>query len=132
MHSSLACLFVGFILSTLPFHWIRSLTLLRLVYASQVSPHTKAWQVAEMVRTAADANRRRGITGVIGYDGRRFLQIIEGRTEEVERLFDRIRKDDRHFGVVELARSQIRTISFDRWRMAPINIGDVMAFVDRD
>ena len=45
------------------------------------------------------ANRDRGITAVLIYDGGRFFQVIEGDGGSVERLLDRLRVDRRHDGM---------------------------------
>ena len=91
--------------------------LTRLRYASTLAHDTTMEEIDSIVQKAATANRARGITGVLAVEGSSILQILEGPTELVSALFDRIASDPRHTGVVELDRESIEVSRFDDWGM---------------
>ncbi|MCW3797384.1 BLUF domain-containing protein [Sphingomonas sp. BN140010] len=62
-------------------------------------------------------NARDGLSGLLVVGGRRFLQVLEGPSEALNRAFNRIRGDERHFAVVELTRRAIEQRSFPEWDM---------------
>lgn len=63
-------------------------------------------------------NARIGVTGVLLFDGRRFLQTIEGEPAVIDALIDRLKQDDRHRAIVVLSRREITVRSFADWSMA--------------
>lgn len=100
--------------------------LIRLAYASTLALHCDRRCINEIVDWSAPANMRRGITGILAVDGDSVLQIIEGPETDVMALFDHIRKDDRHFGVVELDRETIDAPHFGSWGMALRPMSDAL------
>lgn len=77
-------------------------------------------------------NRRDGITGLLYSDGKRFLQVVEGKEDPIAATVDRIEKDARHRAIVILSDRTIAAPEFGEWSMAhrfPGSDGD--AFVDR-
>lgn len=75
-----------------------------LIYRSQLNPSCDAAQLAALVERARIRNTGLSITGILLSDGVDILQILEGAEESVVRLFNKIRDDKRHYGVVELLR----------------------------
>ena len=76
-------------------------------------------------------NRRDGITGLLYSDGKRFLQVLEGKEDPVAAAIDRIEKDARHRAIVILSDRKIAAAEFGDWSMAhrfPGSDGD--AFVN--
>ncbi|WP_166435203.1 BLUF domain-containing protein [Christiangramia sabulilitoris] len=63
-------------------------------------------------------NTERNITGLlISYKGH-FIQYIEGEPDKIDKLFGKIKKDPRHYEVVELASDHITQRQFSNWSMA--------------
>lgn len=91
--------------------------LIRLTYASTLAPDCDRDCIDSIVRWSAPANQRRGITGILAVDRDRVLQILEGPEPVVLALFEHIRRDGRHLGVVELDRSVIEAPHFEAWGM---------------
>jgi hypothetical protein len=91
--------------------------LIRLRYASTLSPATTTADIDSIVEKSAVSNRAVGITGVLAVEGDSVLQVLEGPSEAVGRLFERIASDARHMGVVELDRLPIDVIKFEDWGM---------------
>ncbi|MER0238523.1 BLUF domain-containing protein [Fulvimarina sp. MAC8] len=79
----------------------------------------------ELVADASRRNEKRGVRGVIAYDGRIITQILEGEGETVDELFKTIRKDKRHSGVVLITRVDLDKNQFDTFGMANISPSEV-------
>jgi hypothetical protein len=70
-----------------------------------------------IANTAADANLRSGITGLLLFNGFNFLQFIEGDAAAIDDCFARIAIDRRHHGVVRIRDSVIASREFAGWSM---------------
>ncbi|MEM7729001.1 MAG: BLUF domain-containing protein [Pseudomonadota bacterium] len=92
--------------------------LLEIVYSSE----TPAPMDADAVRALLEHSRRKnadwGVTGLLCYDQRQFLQIIEGETDVILDLFHAIQNDPRHTNLRILHEGDIETRAFDDWKMA--------------
>ena len=104
--------------------------MIRLTYASRLSPNCGDRCIDEIVEASAPSNRSLGITGVLAVDGGRVLQILEGPEDLVLPLFEHIRRDDRHIGVVELGRVNIEKPHFDGWGMVRRPMADAVMFAE--
>ena len=58
------------------------------------------------------------ITGLLVYDGVRFLQALEGEKAAIEAAFLRIKADPRHRAAVMLSVREIASREFGNWAMA--------------
>ncbi len=87
----------------------------QLVYISSAvgSPVT-----GEVLDVSRRNNARDGITGLLYFDGRRFLQALEGDRLAVERAYARITADPRHRAPVVLSRGDVAQRAFGEWTMA--------------
>ncbi|KQT69036.1 MULTISPECIES: BLUF domain-containing protein [unclassified Aureimonas] len=100
--------------------------LIRLTYASLLAPHCDQACIDEIVAKSAPANQARGITGILAVDGDHVLQILEGPETVVLGLFEHIRRDDRHQGVVEIDRTSIEATHFEAWGMVKRSMADAV------
>jgi hypothetical protein len=97
---------------------------LHLCYASELADDAASSRDSILAQAKRN-NERNGITGCIAFEGRRCVQIIEGPRPEVEALFERIRRDPRHSGVVELTRREVDALNFERWGMSRWQVADL-------
>lgn len=88
----------------------------QLLYISTVSPNETV-DLATILATARRNNRANGITGLLMYNCKRFLQVLEGPADAIDATFNRIRRDTRHRGQVLLARKTIDQREFGDWSM---------------
>ena len=93
-----------------------------LIYLSNVAPWFVRMKNFEaklqaLCSVARIANQKRRVTGLLLYNSGHFLQVLEGDTEEVKKLFEKIRIDLRHDGIVRLAHYPIHERVFERWDM---------------
>ena len=63
-------------------------------------------------------NHGDGVTGLLLYDGYRFLQALEGETEAVNRIYTRVKADPRHRAMVLLSSREVEERAFGGWSMA--------------
>ena len=86
-----------------------------------VSTATEGLDVPALDALLADAtafNRMAGVTGVLMYDGTRFLQYAEGPRDGLASVHARIVNARRNSCVTELAAGPLRARWFPRWTMA--------------
>ncbi len=90
----------------------------QIMYISSASGTVTPSQCATIARLAAASNRSVDVTGLLLFNGKRFLQVLEGPKAAVERIYDRIRQDDRHCAMVKLREMTIEAREFGEWGMA--------------
>lgn len=73
--------------------------------------------LATIERHAVQRNSREDLSGLLLYDGVRFLQVIEGPDSAVAAAFERISADPRHFALVVLRDRAVDYRSFGGWAM---------------
>ena len=89
----------------------------QILYISTVSPR-ETIDLPAILAVARRNNDADAITGLLMFNGKRFLQVLEGPHEAVDRTFERIRRDSRHRAQVVLARKTIEQREFGEWSMA--------------
>jgi hypothetical protein len=92
--------------------------MLQIVYISTSRGEVTSAEVQRILATSRRNNTRDGITGLLFYDGKRFLQALEGEETKVEAAIARIRGDARHGAVVVLSRREVTQREFGDWAMA--------------
>ncbi|HLP85265.1 MAG TPA: BLUF domain-containing protein [Phycisphaerales bacterium] len=73
--------------------------------------------VSGIVFPARRRNRDCDVTGCLWFDESRFVQVLEGRREDVELIFGAIRRDVRHRDVHVIAQGPIERRAFSKWNM---------------
>ena len=71
----------------------------------------------QLLRQSRTNNIRLSITGLLLFGSGSYLQVLEGEQGVVEQLYEVIRNDRRHFGVVTLSSGSIQTRVFQDWTM---------------
>ena len=89
----------------------------RLCYISTSrQPITKP-MCTDILATSRRNNQRDGLTGLLLAGQRRFLQVLEGERAAVQRAYDRILLDPRHFACVILESGEFAERQFSAWVM---------------
>jgi hypothetical protein len=91
--------------------------MLQLIYVSSVRD-PQSTDPEAILAVSRRNNRRDQVTGLLYYDGRRFLQALEGPAAAVEAAVARIQADARHRAIVILSRRDIAEREFGDWSMA--------------
>jgi hypothetical protein len=103
------------------------MTLHAFAYVSDAVEGIGAADIDRILAEASSFNRVAGVTGVLMFDGLRFLQYLEGPDDGVNSAAQRVLNARSHRRIVELARGEVATRHFPRWTMASARIEpDVM------
>jgi hypothetical protein len=97
--------------------------MLQLTYISTAARDVDEQAVDAILASARRNNAAEGVTGLLLYDGKRFLQALEGDAERVNRIYNRIKADPRHRGLVLLSSTETDTRAFGDWSMAAQRVG---------
>ncbi len=81
-------------------------------------------EVDAILAASARNNPERGITGLLLFNGRNFLQLLEGEESAVAGLMDTITADPRHSGVSVLDRRGIDARTCPDWAMKRVMIAE--------
>ena len=94
----------------------------RLVYISTRSLAFDDNAVVQACEKFAALNEATRISGILLYGELNFLQVIEGPSDEIGSLFERIKADSRHSGVVKTSDETVVERCFDSWGMRATQI----------
>ncbi|SHJ21216.1 Sensors of blue-light using FAD [Desulfatibacillum alkenivorans DSM 16219] len=101
------------------------MTMVRLIYTSQLSENCGVPEVRSILKAARGNNPKIGVTGLLCYDPSHFMQWIEGERNTISRLYHSIAADPLHANVVLLDYGEIFRREFAKWSMAYVNPSDV-------
>ena len=88
-----------------------------IAYASEAIPGLSMDHVDDLARAAAGFNFEACVTGVLLYDGLRFLQYIEGPEDSINVVYSRILSARSHRELIELGRGRVSGRFFPDWSM---------------
>ena len=91
--------------------------LIHLLYVSAASKRFSEEELIELLNASKSYNSSHGITGMLLYCDKQFIQALEGPRSVVEELFDCIQADTRHSNVLELVNQPIEKRCFPSWSM---------------
>jgi len=102
--------------------------LVRLVYASRSASPVTDEVVGSILAQSRKNNPEHGVTGVLCVcHSDVFLQVLEGGREEVNRIYSKVLRDDRHIDVTLLDYAEINQRRFSGWRMGRVDLDKVNA-----
>jgi hypothetical protein len=96
-----------------------------LLYTSLAVRKIDANDLSLLLAQSREKNASLGITGLLVYGKREFIQLLEGNKKDIFDLYDTIVKDERHQQVKLLWDGEIEDRSFRDWSMAFLNIEDI-------
>lgn len=105
----------------------RSAILTRCFYISEIAPGVTDLDVQIILGVAQLNNRRLDVTGMLAQSDGHFAQLLEGRTEVVVGLLERIRLDPRHRDVRVLLTEHVSRRQFASWAMGLVRRDDKTA-----
>jgi len=111
-----------------------------LVYVSKASEPMSDEDLAALLEQARTRNARNDVTGMLLYKDGRFIQLLEGHEEHVQKIFDSIQRDERHYDVQLLWFRYVQYREFPDWTMGfqnvdqldPATLEGYTPFLDRD
>jgi transcriptional accessory protein Tex/SPT6 len=84
-------------------------------------------EVDAILASSERYNPVHNITGLLLYNGRNFLQLLEGEEEDLVSLMLRITEDPRHSGITLLDRRNIDERACPDWAMKRVMIAESVA-----
>lgn len=103
--------------------------MIRLIYLSVLKPDVSELDLERIVEEAARYNQSIGVSGILAVEDRRICQILEGSEAAVDKLFAKIMRDERHWGVVDIDRRPLHERRFGRWSMVQRPMVDIVAAI---
>ncbi len=97
--------------------------MIQIAYVSSTRGLLSVDQLLRLLTKSREKNAAAGITGMLLYKDGNVLQIIEGEAEAVAPLFEQIRYDPRHTGVIKLYRKAVAERDFPEWLMGFRDLG---------
>ena len=89
-----------------------------IIYSSRIAGGMSPTELITLLMGACQANEAVGITGALVYSHERFMQLLEGERQVIQRLYGRIERDERHYEVNKLVDKETRERTFPGWPMA--------------
>ncbi len=89
----------------------------RLIYTSQATEPFNKRKLLDLLHESRAYNSIDNITGVLMHKEGFFLQVIEGESEAVQNLFNRIIKDERHKEIRIAQDLKVTSRLFPQWSM---------------
>ena len=93
-----------------------------LIYVSHAADGLKSSDLHDILNKAHEVNANLGITGLLLYKNKRFMQLIEGQEDTVRGLYQKILQDPRHRDLIVLQEDTEPERQFPEWSMAFRNL----------
>lgn len=96
----------------------------QFVYISTGAPDLGSDDITKILEASERNNPGRDITGFLLFNGRNFLQLVEGPETTLGALMHEIYRDPRHNGVTVLEDEPITERACETWRMKRLMLSD--------
>lgn len=87
------------------------------VYISRATTLFTPEAIESLLRKSRENNEKLGVTGMLVYREPFFMQALEGPTETIETLLNRIARDPRHTEITTILNAPIHRRAFAGWSM---------------
>ncbi len=94
------------------------MSIFQLLYTSTAQKKLAQAELDSILEAAQRNNAKINVTGFLIFDGRSFIQLLEGDERDVMKVYDRIQSDPRHSAVEPLLQDMKPTRSLSNWAMA--------------
>jgi len=95
-----------------------------VLYRSRAAQAFEEEQLSELLEESRAWNERHGITGLLCYSDRQFVQLLEGKSDPVDLLYGRIQRDHRHRQVTTLSTGHGVQRFFADWQMGFVTVDE--------
>jgi len=89
-----------------------------LVYVSTATRLLAMDDIGRLLDKARQRNLDQDVTGVLLYSDGNFMQCLEGPAARLASVYETIKSDSLHFGIIDLVRESIESREFSEWSMA--------------
>ena len=91
--------------------------MIQITYLSSATRAMSQDDLEDILRTARETNARLGITGMLLYGNKTFIQILEGEEDVVQKLVKTIKRDPRHTNFQIVKQKPIERHEYADWSM---------------
>ena len=89
-----------------------------LIYVSELAENQPSYLLENIYTVSNKNNLKTGVSGILLFDGKYFLQILEGEEKQVNSLMEnKIKKDLRHKNIISIIFEPIHSRNFTNWSM---------------
>jgi hypothetical protein len=88
-----------------------------LIYISAANQLMSDLELTDLLSHCRLRNSHDELTGMLLYKDGSFMQVLEGKKEDVFRTYERVQKDTRHKDIFLLREREIERRNFDGWSM---------------
>jgi len=99
--------------------------LVRLIYASRARAAISQDTVEAILASARKHNPAKGVTGLLAYSDRVFVQVLEGGREQVNQMYALLQRDERHQDLILLGYEAIDERQYSSWTMGRIRLDKI-------
>lgn len=89
----------------------------RIIYLSTANTDLNKDEINNLLNKSNQYNVKHNITGILLYIDFDFIQVLEGSKEDVHFLFEKIKRDYRHRGIISVIDESIKKRQFSAWSM---------------
>ncbi|WDE98980.1 BLUF domain-containing protein [Lentisphaera profundi] len=98
-----------------------------LIYISRATSPMAPQDLEAILKISRPNNSQKNISGMLIYKNGEFMQALEGKQEDIEKVFTIISKDKRHDEILVLSRKEIPERCFADWSMGFKNLSSNLA-----
>ena len=84
-----------------------------IVYLSSASDELEIAEISKILSFTEESNNNHDITGLLLFSDGNFFQIIEGEKNSMLKLFETIKRDDRHRNIQQIFGEEINKGAYD-------------------
>lgn len=99
----------------------------QIIYLSTAADGFGQVDMVDVLEASARNNPASGISGFLLFNGRNFLQLIEGEKPALRSLLAKLAHDPRHSGITLLEDQEIDMPTCSKWSMRRIKLADNVA-----
>ena len=93
-----------------------------LIYVSSAVNLMTEQELEELLKISRLKNLEKNITGMLLYSDGTFIQVLEGRREDVKSTFEAIKKDERHKNLILIIEGDLEKRNFPDWSMGYLSV----------
>lgn len=94
-----------------------------ICYISNVSASLDKTKLDKLMNAWKIKNAKRNINGILLYSEGNFFQVMEGAKKDVLGLWDKIRNDPRHYGLIQILGRDLERGCFNKFEADVLNEG---------
>lgn len=93
----------------------------QIIYSSTAAENVDFDAINHLLTQCVSKNNEFAISGMLVFDGKQFLQCIEGNEAQVKQLEENIFRDTRHQNIHLIGEKEITKRLFSQWSMGYLN-----------